>query len=124
MPIVVNQELYDKVKQEADEHYKKSSAYKSGWIVKTYKQRGGTYINDNKPKKLKRWMKEKWKSISKPDEYPVYRPTKRISKDTPLTVSEIDPIQAQEQIKLKQKIKGQKNLPKFKRIGGMIFYKI
>jgi len=29
-----------------------------------------------------------------------------------------------QQIKLKQKIKGQKNLPKFKRIGGMIFYKI
>jgi hypothetical protein len=123
MPIVVNQELYNKVKQEADEHYKKSSAYKSGWIVREYKKRGGTYKDDNKPKNLKRWFKEMWRDIGD-EKYPVYRPTKRISKDTPLTASEIDPIQAQEQIKLKQKIKGKKNLPKFKRIGGMIFYKI
>ena len=43
----------------------------------------------------------------------MYRPTKRISKDTPLTADEIDPIQAIKQIALKQKIKGTKNLPKF-----------
>lgn len=124
MPKPLNQELYNKVKQEADEVYSKPSAYKSGWIVKTYKQRGGTYKDNNKPKNLKRWYMENWKSISNENDYPVYRPTKRISKDTPLTTSEIDPIQAQEQIKLKQKIKGEKNLPKFKRIGGRIIYKI
>jgi hypothetical protein len=124
MPKILNQSLYNKVKQEADVIYKKPSAYKSGWIVKTYKQRGGKYADDDKPKNLKRWYSEKWVSISDDNEYPVYRPTKKISKDTPLTTSEIDPIQAQEQIKLKQKIKGEKNLPKFKRIGGRIIYKI
>jgi hypothetical protein len=119
MPIVVNQELYNKVKKEADELYSKPSAYKSGWIVKTYKQRGGKYKDDNKPKNLKRWFKENWTDIGNED-YPVYRPTKRITKDTPLTASEIDQKQAKEQIKLKQKIKGKKNLPKFKKGSGML----
>jgi hypothetical protein len=122
MPIVLNQELYDEVKREADTIYKKPSAYKSGWIVKTYKERGGEYKDDDKPKKLKRWYKEKWIDIGDKD-YPVYRPSKRISKDTPLTAFEIDPIQAQEQIELKQIIKGKRNLPKFKIIGGNIIIK-
>ena len=120
MPKPINIELYEQVKKDADEIYKKPSAYKSGWIVKEYKKRGGTYLNDNKPKNLKRWFKEKWVSIGDDDDYPVYRPTKRISKDTPLTIDEIDPIQANQQIKLKQKIRGSKNLPKFKRIGGRL----
>jgi len=38
-----NKALYAKVKREADEKYKTHGAYKSGWIVKTYKERGGTY---------------------------------------------------------------------------------
>ena len=112
MPIVLNKKLYDDVKKEADKVYKKLSAYKSGWIVKTYKERGGEYGNDNKPKNLKRWYKEKWADIGGKS-YPVYRPFKRINRDTPLTVYEIDPKQAKQQINLKQKIKGNSNLPKF-----------
>ena len=104
--------LYEKVKKMADEIYKKSSAYKSGYIVKKYKELGGEYIDDKKPKELKRWYKEKWEDIGRSD-YPVYRPTVRVNKETPLTVKEIDPKQLKEQIKLKQKIKGEKNLPKF-----------
>ena len=50
MPIVIDKELYDLVKQKADEVYKKPSAYKSGYIVKTYKQLGGRYQDDNKTK--------------------------------------------------------------------------
>ena len=114
MPKILNQKLYDDVKKEADKVYQKSSAYKSGWIVKTYKSRGGLYGNDDKPKNLKRWFKEKWGDIGGKS-YPVYRPFKRINKDTPLTVNEIDPNQAKQQIKLKQKIRGDKNLPKFKK---------
>jgi len=121
MPIPNDEVLYNKVKREANELYKKHSAYKSGWIVKEYKKRGGTYLDDNKPKNLQRWFKEKWVDIGN-QEYPVYRPTIRITEDTPLTTSEIDPIQAQEQIKLKQIIKGKKNLPKFKRICGKMYY--
>ena len=116
MPIVEDQQLYNKVKREADRVYGKPSAYKSGWIVKTYKQRGGTYLDDNKSKDLKRWFKEEWGDIGG-QEYPVYRPFKRVSKDTPLTASEIDPQQAKEQIALKQQIKGEANLPKFKAKG-------
>lgn len=116
MPIVEDKQLYNKVKREADRVYGKPSAYKSGWIVKTYKQRGGTYLDDNKSKDLKRWFKEEWGDIGG-QEYPVYRPFKRVSKDTPLTANEIDPQQAREQIALKQQIKGEANLPKWKAKG-------
>ena len=61
-----------------------------------------------------RWFKEEWKDIGN-KEYPVYRPTKRIRAKTPLTVSEIDKANLKQQIKLKQKIKGKKNLPPFKK---------
>ena len=103
MPIIDNQDLYDKVKAYADAIYEKPSAYKSGFIVKKYKELGGTYTDDNKPKKLKRWYKEEWADIGN-KEYPVYRPTKRVSNDTPLTADEIDSKNLKEQIKLKQKI--------------------
>jgi len=107
-----NPDLYEKAKKLADETYKKPSAYKSGFIVKKYKELGGTYSDDKQPKKLKRWFKEEWKDIGN-KEYPVYRPTKRITKDTPLTATEIDPKQAKKQIALKQEIKGDANLPPF-----------
>jgi hypothetical protein len=114
MPIVNDKNLYEKVKKMADEIYKKPSAYKSGYIVKKYKELGGTYMDDKEPKKLKRWFNEEWKDIGNKD-YPVYRPTIRVNKETPLTVTEIDKKQLQKQIKLKQKIKGEKNLPPFKK---------
>jgi len=117
MPIILDQALYNRIKREADKIYEKPSAYKSGWIVKTYKSRGGAYEDDDKPKNLARWYKEKWADIGNKD-YPVYRPTKRISKETPLTADEIDPKQAKEQIALKQDIKGKSNLPPFKVKGG------
>ena len=115
MPIIDNQSLYDKVKQEADAKYKKSSAYKSGWIVKRYKDLGGTYSGDRKPKLLKRWFKEEWKDVANLP-YPVFRPTVKVSKKTPLTPNEIDRKNLIEQSLLKQKYKGDKNLPPFKEI--------
>ncbi len=139
MPIILNKELYNKIKNEADKIYKKSSAYKSGYIVKKYKEMGGKYREDNEPKNLKRWFKEKWVDVSSFNSesanstkkyisgevlnkvnYPVYRPTKRISKLTPLTVDEIDTNNLKKQIILKQKIKGNKNLPKFKNKNNII----
>ena len=113
-----DKKLYEKVKKMADEIYKKPSAYKSGYIIKTYKSLGGEFIDDNQPKELKRWYSEKWKNIDPnktKSSYPVYRPTIRVNKQTPLTVSEIDPKQLKEQIKLKQIIKGKSNLPKFQK---------
>ena len=113
MPKILNPEIYKKAIEIANEIYKKSSAYRSGFIVKKYKELGGKYGDDNEPKKLSRWFKEDWKDIGNKS-YPVYRPSKRINKDTPLTVDEIDKEQLKKQIKLKQQIKGEKNLPKFK----------
>jgi hypothetical protein len=57
MPIIDNIELYNKVKQIADEKYPKPSAYKSGFIVKTYKSMGGTY-SGKKSKVLKKAIAE------------------------------------------------------------------
>ena len=112
MPIIDNQELYNIAKQDADKIYKKSSAYKSGYIVKRYKELGGTYTDDKNPKNLKRWFKEDWTDIGN-KEYPVYRPTKRVNKSTPLTPQEIALDNLKKQIELKQIIKGNKNLPPF-----------
>ena len=71
---------------------------------------GGGKNNDG----LSRWFKENWKDIGG-GKYPVYRPTKRINKDSPLLVSEIDKKDLKKKIKIKQIIKGDKNLKKFKR---------
>jgi len=113
MPIISDKDLYNYVKSEADSIYKKSSAYKSGYIVKRYKELGGRYKDDNKEKKLKRWFLEEWKDIGN-KEYPVYRPTVKVNKNTPLTVNEIDKKNLQSQIKKKQIIKGEYNLHPFK----------
>ena len=112
MPTPNDKKIYARVKKQADTVYSKPSAYKSGYIVKEYKRQGGTYSDDDEEKKLKRWIKEMWKDVGG-KAYPVYRPTKIISKDTPLLVSEIKPSNLKKQIKLKQKIKGSRNLPKF-----------
>jgi hypothetical protein len=113
MPTPKDKKLYGKVKKMADELYAKPSAYKSGYIVKKYKELGGEYIDDNQPKELQRWFSERWEDVGKKD-YPVFRPTVKIDKKkTPLLVSEISNLK--EQIKLKQIIKGKKNLPPFKK---------
>ena len=109
-----NKKLWNDLKLEIFAKYKKNSAYRSGALVKAYKEAGGTFYNKKNPKVgLSRWFAEEWKDIGGLD-YPVYRPTKRITKETPLTISEIDKTQLKKQIKLKQKIKGESNLPKFK----------
>ena len=114
MPTPLNPELYNQAKEIADRIYQKSSAYKSGFIVKKYKELGGTYSDDKKPKKLKIWFSEAWKDIGD-SKYPVYRPTVRANKTTPLLISEIDPLNLRKQIALKQKIKGKRNLPPFEK---------
>ena len=120
MPIILDQNLYNRVKLVADNIYDKPSAYKSMYIVKTYKEHGGKYGEDGKPRSLDIWKKENWTDVGGED-YPVYRPTVRINKDTPLTVNEIDPKNLKEQILLKQEIKGKSNLPEFKIKGGNLY---
>ena len=112
MTIIDNPELYEKVKEYANTIYKKPSAYKSGFIVKKYKELGGTYSGESTDKPLQRWFRETWTDVSNMN-YPVYRPTIRINKNTPLTVDEIDDKNLKKQVLLKQIIKGNSNLPKF-----------
>ena len=119
MNIPMNMNLYNKVKEQADKIYKKPSAYKSGYIVKKYKELGGAYSGKKSSSGLTSWYKEKWTDIGnkrsdgRQSLYPVYRPTKRVNKKTPLLVSEIDPKNLKTQIALKQIYKGKKNLPPF-----------
>ena len=114
MPEPENKKLYNLVKSQADSIYKKPSAYKSGYIVKKYKQMGGKYVSDNKPKNLKRWFNEKWEDVGH-KAYPVYRPTVRINRKTPLLAKEIDPKHLRSQILKKQIIKGTRNLSPFRK---------
>jgi hypothetical protein len=89
-----NIKLYEKVKEEIYKKYPKHSAYRSGLIVKEYKARGGEYKGTKKKNEgLSRWFKEEWKNQRGETGYKyksdVYRPTKRITKDTPTTYKEL-----------------------------------
>jgi hypothetical protein len=60
--------LYKQVKKEADAKFEtKTSIYKSSWIIREYKKRGGEFEGP-KPKKsgLKRWYKENWVDLKRP----------------------------------------------------------
>ena len=108
-----NKELYKSVKADADAKFaSKTGIYKSSWIVREYKKRGGTYTEDNKPTEgLLRWFKEKWVNLNRPiynstgrvigyeqcgrkeasnkGLYPLCRPFNRVNQQTPVTVSEL-----------------------------------
>lgn len=61
---IVNKELYEKVKKEITAKMPKSSAYRSGLIVREYKKRGGTYKGEKKGGGLTSWFeKEKWVNV-------------------------------------------------------------
>jgi hypothetical protein len=119
MPRPKNEYLYEQVKKRIMKSYKKPSAFASGAIVKEYKRLGGKYEKDEKEPKLKRWFEEKWVNVNplinknKPDAYPLFRPTKRVSKNTPTLLQEVPKKRLEELYKMKQKIKGDSNLPDF-----------
>ena len=114
-----DKQLYEKAKSIADTTYKKPSAYKSGFIVKKYKElykekygNEDAYVGKKSGGGLTRWYKEKWEDIGA-GSYPLYRPTIRVNSKTPTTKGELSKKRIQEQDKLKQKYKGKRNLPKF-----------
>jgi hypothetical protein len=110
--------IYKKSLDKANKVYGiKTSAYRSAYIVKTYKELGGK-INNKSPK-LDRWFKEKWiqvvpylkekkivecgtktKSLGK-----ACRPLKRITKDTPITIKELEKIHSKKDLIRVAKIK-------------------
>lgn len=48
MPEPANAELYKKIKDKIYSQYPKHSAYRSGLLVKSYKEAGGTYKGKKK----------------------------------------------------------------------------
>jgi hypothetical protein len=114
--MINDKNIYEKAKKEVYSMYKKPSAYRSGMLVKRYKELGGTYSGEKTKKGLVRWFKEEWKDVNPnktKSSYPVYRPTKRITKETPLIPSEIKKSNLVSQAKLKQIFKGERNLKPF-----------
>ena len=101
--------LYEKVKDEIYKKYPKHSAYRSGLLVKSYKEAGGVYKGKKKEDEgLSRWFDEKWSNQRGGTGYKhsndVYRPTVRVNKNTPTTFKEL----TKEQIKNAMKEKKDK----------------
>lgn len=113
---VLNKDLYIKARNIIYSQYEKPSAYRSGALVSKYKELGGEYSGKKTKQGLTRWYKEAWTDVN-PNKtatsYPVYRPTRRVNKNTPKTVMELSTKTLQRQSALKQKIRGDANLPKF-----------
>ena len=129
MPIPTDEDLYQEAKNFIRSRYKKNSAFASGATVKHYKQQfkkkygedALPYKNDNSPKNLKRWFEEKWVNVNplmgilKDSAYPVFRPTRKVSSKTPTLYQEIPESNLRRQYKLKQKYRGEHNLPTFEK---------
>jgi hypothetical protein len=93
--------LYNKVKKQIYKKHPKHSAYRSGIVVKTYKNEFKNIYGNKSPYKgkktkkkgLKRWFAEDWRNqrgeIGYKYDNDVYRPTKRITKKTPKTFKEL-----------------------------------
>ena len=112
MPEIMNPDIYKKAKAIADQTFEKHGAYKSAFLVKKYKELGGEYKDDGKPKNLSRWLSEDWKDVAGLS-YPVYRPTKRVSSKTPLTADEVSTESLAKNAVLKQIYGAERNLPPF-----------
>ena len=124
MPTPTDKELYDKVKKSVMNKIKINSAYRSGLIVKQYKEEyykkhnnQNAYKGNKDVSNLGRWFKEKWTNqngeIGYKKKGDVYRPTIRINNKTPITFNELTKNQikkAQEEKKKKGRVNKFKNL--------------
>lgn len=110
--------LYAAVKKEVYAKYPKHSAYRSGHLVRTYKERfaskhgsGTKAYRGKKPSKkdggLQRWFAEEWVNESGKVGYDrkntLYRPSKRVTKDTPKTWGELSTDEVRKAKKEKKK---------------------
>ncbi len=122
MPVPKNKKLYNHVKKLANKKFKSpSGVYRSSWIVREYKKRGGKYIGrKSKNRGLQRWYREKWVDLKRPirskrkgyhkcgnvnGKYPLCRPSKRITSKTPKTYKELSKKSIKKAIKNKKNYK-------------------
>ncbi len=115
MAVPKDQKLYDSVKKSIYKKMPKHSAYRSGLLVKTYKERYKKKHGDdsayegkkNKKKGLGRWFKEDWKNQRGGKGYKkkgdIYRPTKRVTKKTPATFKELSKKEKERAIREKKR---------------------
>jgi hypothetical protein len=105
MPEPINKEIYAKAKAIINQKYgTNTSAYRSMALVKKYKSMGGKYRDDGGSRKTTRWLNEKWVNLNAPKEgggyeecgkrgssgkYPLCRPSKTVSSDTPKRFQQI-----------------------------------
>ena len=115
MPKPNDKELYEKIKKEITNKYK-PSAYRSGLLVKKYKEEyykkhknNNAYSGDRQNSNLKRWFNEKWTNqrgeVGYKTKGDIYRPTIRINSKTPTTINELTPQQIS-RAKNEKKVKG------------------
>jgi hypothetical protein len=99
MPTPTDKDLYDKIKIEITSKYK-PSAYRSGMIVKKYKEEylkkhnnSNAYTGNRENSNLKRWFSEAWRNqrgeVGYKNQNDVYRPTIRVNAKTPTTFNEL-----------------------------------
>lgn len=100
-PKPIDMKLYEQVKTDLYKKMPKHSAYRSGILVQNYKEayfnkykKNNAYLGKKTKKRgLKRWFLEDWRNqrgeIGYKHKSDIYRPSKRITKKTPLTHGEI-----------------------------------
>ena len=110
----VDKILYEKVKKRIYKEIPKHSAYRSGQLVKKYKEsfkrkygNKPAYTGTKTKDGLTRWFGESWKNqrggVGYKKKGDVYRPTKRINKKTPATFKELSKTQITNAMKEKKK---------------------
>jgi hypothetical protein len=124
----VDKKLYENVKKRLYKKMPTHSAYRSGLLVSNYKKqfknkygnRKRPYTGDKKKNKatLTRWFNEKWRNqrgeVGFKKKGDIYRPTKRITKKTPITFNELNKTQIKKAMKEKKKTGRVKNFSKIK----------
>ena len=121
----LDKELYFKAKKIADNTYEKHSAYKSMFLVNTYKKLGGKIDDSIKNKSgTEKWNNEKWKNLTpyvlgniksikqtpacgyrgknQKDNPSICRPTIKIDKTTPKLAQDYTKSQIKKALKIKK----------------------
>jgi hypothetical protein len=115
MSVPRDKKLYDNVKKNVYKNMPTHSAYRSGHLVKKYKEEYEKKYNskdayEGKKKQttpLKRWMSEVWRNqrgeVGYKKKGDIYRPTKKISSKTPKTFKQLSKEDISKAMKEKKK---------------------
>ena len=120
MENAIDKNLYLKAKKIADATYDRPSAYKSMFISKKYMEMGGKFKGKSKGR-LSNWRSESWIQVvpfletgkrvvcGEGSNTKGCRPSKKVNKDTPITIDELIKIHGKKKL-LELAKKKQKNM--------------